>query len=64
MRKPLKLLIAAALSTGVLTAAPAAMAQEIAVYDPVRHCTHYYGWNVDTANPTGTHVYSRSDCQS
>jgi hypothetical protein len=62
MKKSLKLLVAAALSAGVL-AAPAAQAGEIAVNDPVRHCTHYYGWNIDTANPQGTRVYSRSDCQ-
>jgi hypothetical protein len=62
MRKPLKLLIAAAFSMGVLAAAPAAFAGEVTVHDPVHNCDHTYGWNIDTANPQGTRVYSKNDC--
>ncbi len=53
------LMAAGALS---IAAAPAAVAGEVTVHDPVHNCDYTVGWNVDARNPLATNAYTYGTC--
>lgn len=62
LRRFTMVLGAAALITGLVPAAQAA-AGEVTVQDPVRGCDYTVGWTLDTANVSGSRVYTSGTCQ-